>query len=352
MDLRNLTNRAAERFRSVFSKDNRFFYGQADQHQEDYPAEAQPAPVQGAYPNQFSQPQQAGQQPYMQQAYVQGQPMQYQQPYSQQPYSQQPAYPNPQQMPPQQPQAAAYAQGWQAQPYPEQQYAQPAPQAQHLSPQQSQLGQQQLEQQGRNRRVAQHTQPQPQAQEGNLVPFPGSAPEVETRQMDAYVVNITNITGCRQAMTCLRKGQCTLVVMDQLIDKAEVRRYVDMLNGACFALGGTMTRLSARVGFYILAPSGMMVYTDPVTASANAPAPRPQPGMPQQGYASQQGYPSQQSFQAQQPVMQPQYAQPQMAGYAAPQAGYAAQPQPTQSNPFAPPMGQQSQHYNDQPYAL
>ena len=157
-----------------------------------------------------------------------------------------------------------------------------------------------------------------------MVPFPGApAPETqESRQLDAYVVNITNINGCRQAMTCLRKGQCTLVVMDQLVDKAEVRRYVDMLNGACFALGGTMTRLSLKVGFYILAPSGMMVYTDPVTASANA-QPRPQP----MAYAVPQGYtPQQQPFQA----------QPQPA-YTMPQGQYAHQPQNYQAGGYAPP---------------
>ncbi|HSK69935.1 MAG TPA: cell division protein SepF, partial [Candidatus Limnocylindria bacterium] len=183
----------------------------------------------------------------------------------------------------------------------------------------------------RSRRAAQHDARTPQP-EGNIVPFPGveqAAPAPEPRQMDAYVVNVTGINGCRQAMTCLRKGQCTLVVMDQLADKAEVRRYVDMLNGACFALGGTMTRLSLKVGFYLLAPSGMMVYTDPLTASANAPQAAPQgtsqaayaqPGMGQAaGAPSAAQWPAPGAYAP--PAQQPSYAYPQAPfGAGAPQA--------------------------------
>lgn len=309
MDLRELTGRAAERIKSVFSKDNRFFYGTSSNQQQDhYEEEAQPQhPQQGVYPNQYQNQQGFGAPVYQQQP-------QQTQPYYQQP-AQQPVY--------QQPAAQPYHQ-------PQIQYQQPQmeQQAPHLgySPQQAQLNhqapyqaQQQAEPAVRNRRSAQH---QEMPQEGNIVPFPGNGPEMEQKAMDAYVVNVTNITGCRQAMTCLRKGQCTLVVMDQLIDKAEVRRYVDMLNGACFALGGTMTRLSLKVGFYILAPSGMMVYTDPLTASANAPrqqAPhmqqpqyQQQPMQPQHqmNYMQEPGY-AQQAYQQQPQYQQPQYQQPQ-----------------------------------------
>ena len=341
MDLRNLTNKAADRIKSVFSKDNRFFYGTPEHQEEDYQQDAGKAPVQGTYPNTFAQgqhPQPSFQGPYQQQpqpgyqqqfAYPQ-QPMGQQAPYAQQqaPYAQQQPY----QQQPQQPQA------WQAQPYVDPGFQQQQTQA-YASPQQTQLNQQ-MDAGGRNRRAAQHVQ-SPQQQPDNIVPFPGGAPEQEIKSMDAYVVNVTNINGCRQAMSCLRKGQCTLVVMDQLVDKAEVRRYVDMLNGACFALGGTMTRLSVKVGFYILAPSGMMVYTDPITASANAPA-RPQPQM-------QQGM--QQPAYQQQPVYQqaPYQPQPYQQQQPAPQA-YAQQPQ--QQNPYAPPMQQQeaAPAYHQEPH--
>lgn len=331
MDLRGFTDKATQRIKSVFSKDNRFFYGssQNTHAQEGYQEEPhlQNPTVQNAYPNAYQQ----AQQPWVPNAYQQ-QPQQqvYQQPGYQQeaPVNYPPFFNNAQ------PQ-------YQAQPANEMPY-----QHQPYSPQQAQLNQQQTEQTARNRRAAQHMEAH--AQEGNIVQFPGSPQETEKSQMDAYVVNITNINSCRQAMTCLRKGQCTVVVIDQLIDKAEVRRYVDMLNGACFALGGTMTRLSLKVGFYILAPSGMMVYTDPLTASANAPRQQ----MPQQpGFQSQpslqpqMNYPQdsyQQPYQAQ-PNYQPRYQTFQ-------QTQQSAYQQQQQSAPYAPNIQQPQQDYALNPY--
>jgi FtsZ-interacting cell division protein YlmF len=329
MDVRSLTGRVSERIKAVFSKNNRFFYGTSEQHDN-----TRQAPVQGEYPQNY-----AGQPVYQQQAYQQVQQQAYQQPvyqqfaYQQAPYQQPAPYQDYAQQPvPQQWQSPAYHDTDAA-------YAGQPASPQHAQLQMSQSPEQQP---GRNRRVAQHNQ-NPQSTD-NLVQFPGAQqtePET-TRQMDAYVVNITSVTGCRQAMTCLRKGQCTLVVMDQLIDKAEVRRYVDMLSGACFALGGTMTRLSQKVGFYILAPSGMMVYTDPITASANAPArPLQQP--------VSQGQPSYQQP-AYQQMMPPAYSA-QQSPYAPPQQvpGYQQQ---SVTSPYAPPMSaaqpeyQQDAHLN------
>ena len=323
MNVRGLTGRVSERIKAVFSKNNRFFYGAPDQH--DNP---QQAPVQGVYPQDY-----ANQPAYQQQAYQQPQQQAYQQPayqqfaYQRAPYQQPAPYQDYAQQP--------VSQQWQSPAYhdPEAAYA-----VQPISPQHAQLQMSQpQEQPGRNRRVAQHNQ-NPQSGD-NLVQFPGAQQtEPETARMDAYVVNITNVTGCRQAMTCLRKGQCTLVVMDQLIDKAEVRRYVDMLSGACFALGGTMTRLSQKVGFYILAPSGMMVYTDPITASANAPA-RP----PQQAFS--QGQPYQQPMYQQ---MTPPAYSAQQSPYAPPQQAPGYQAQPAAANPYAPPMNAAQPEYQQE----
>ena len=347
MDFRSVLDRATDKFKSVFSRDNSFFYGTAEQEaRQQAVGYDQAPPQQGMYPNpqqggyaapahyQEQPPYQPYQQPVPQQAYAN--PYAYQQPVQQDPYAAPPVY---QQAPPKpayQPQA----------------YQQPVSQPQQaprsfVSPQQAQL-QQQVPQDNvvRNRRAAQHQQAmEQQLPESNVVPFPGSSqPEVqEARQLDAYVVNITNINGCRQAMTCLRKGQCTLVVMDQLVDKAEVRRYVDMLNGACFALGGTMTRLSLKVGFYILAPSGMMVYTDPITASANA-QPRSYAGAVPGGYQQPQ-QPLQAQAQPPFAAPQPQYQQPQPAEYLA--GAYA----PVYQQPYAPPQNPYDAGYEEERYA-
>ncbi len=121
----------------------------------------------------------------------------------------------------------------------------------------------------RNRRADQRRR-----QDENVVPFPdenASGAQKTAQPMDAYVINVSNVAACRQAMICLRKGQCAIIVMDRITDRAETRRYVDMLTGACYALNGTMTRLSSKIGFYLMAPSGMTVYTDAVTSNANNP---------------------------------------------------------------------------------
>lgn len=346
MDLRGFTGRAAQKIKSVFSKDNRFFYGSAqntharENDQEEpqlqnptvhsaYPYAYQQPQPQAWAPNAYQQPKQAYQHPGNQQeapvsySPYQSQPQQYQQPVSEQ---------------------AGFYPGY-------------------SSPQQAQLNQQQAEQTVRNRRAAQHMENP--GQENNIVQFPGNAQDAEKTQVDVYVVNITNINGCRQAMTCLRKGQCTLVVMDQLIDKAEVRRYVDMLNGASFALGGTMTRLSLKVGFYVLAPSGMMVYTDPLTASANAPRQQmpQQPGFqnqgtsqPQMNYAQspyqQQPYPYVQQATNYQPQAQQQNPpQPRYQAYQQqPQTAYQPPYQQAQNNPYLPNVQQPQQDYVSDPY--
>lgn len=357
MDFRSVLDRATDKFRSVFSRDNSFFYGTAEQEARQQNGGYDQAPQQGMYPNPSQQGAAYAQPGYQEPAAYQAAPQAYANPYPyQQPYAQapqQPVYQPPQQdpyaMPGYQQQAAPQ------QLYQQQVYQQPAPQQparSFASPQQAQLQQQAAPQDGtvRNRRAAQHQQLADQPPESNVVPFPGAPmPEAqEARQIDAYVINITGINGCRQAMTCLRKGQCTLVVMDQLVDKAEVRRYVDMLNGACFALGGTMTRLSLKVGFYILAPSGMMVYTDPVTASANA-QPRPQPAA---SYAAPQGYqppfqaPQQSPYAAAAP-QQPQYP-PQQTAY---QAGGYAPPAFQQGTAYAQNQGSYEAGYEEDRYA-
>ena len=156
------------------------------------------------------------------------------------------------------------------------------------------------------------------------------------KQLSACVVNARSIADCRNAIGILRTGDCVIAVMDSIADQAEVRRYVDTLNGACFSLGCTMTRLSARVGVYLLAPAGMQVYTDRTTTQMNAQSRAPQranPGMQQSAFQSpfapQQGQMPYGQAAYQQPVNpfappQPVYAQPQQPAFSEqqPSQGY------------------------------
>ena len=320
--------------KNFFGPNNSFFNGpRAEEDSAYHPAPAGDSGYFTQAPQQQAAPQQSAQ-PYAQQAY-EAQPQQsaYQAPAYQQPYAQ-PAY-----------QQGAYQQpSYQAQPF--QQPAQPAqPQQPAYSASPLQQG---YQPQQRNRRSAQHAQQPQQPEAENVVPFPGIAQQPQqqaqpaaqqsapSKQLSACVVNARSIADCRNAIGILRTGDCVIAVMDSIADQAEVRRYVDTLNGACFSLGCTMTRLSARVGVYLLAPAGMQVYTDRTTTQMNAQSRAPQranAGM-QQGafqspFAPQQGQMPYGQAVYQQPVNpfappQPVYAQPQQPAFSEqqPSQGY------------------------------
>lgn len=283
----------AKRF---FGPDNTFFHGARTQQENDVPQE-EPAPQMEAPMSQ--QPEQNYQQPAYQQAPYQQ--AAYQQP--QQQYQPQPAYQQPQQYQPQVQQSTQnpFQQGYRP-PQPQQSVNEP-----YVAP--------------RNRRSAQHQQPpQPQPQpDPNVVPFPGAAPQPQQpaqpqKATSACVINVRSIADCRNAIGILRSNDCVLAVMDSIADQAEIRRYVDTLNGACFSLGCTMTRLSARVGVYLLAPAGMNVYTDQATTQMNSQSRAPQRQAQPQQQRPMQAAPQQQAF-------RPPYQQ-------APQQGAYQQPSP------------------------
>lgn len=258
--------------------------------------------------------------PYQEQEPVyaqQGQPH-YHQPYPPQGAQQQP-------YPPQNPSYGTYP-TQDTQPfYPQQDaYAQPASNAYQRPEQptyQTQMAPEPPREQQRNPRSRQHTEAAQQPE--NVVPFPGTpqAPAQEQKPVDIYVVNVFNMPSCRQAIGMLRKGHCTLVVTDQLTEKSEIRRFVDILTGACFALNGSIIRLSTKVGFYVLAPAGMTVYMDPAITGANSQmrTAQPQPYQPPIPQAPVQPAPGAYAPQTNNPyAYQPGPADNQQAQYNAP----------------------------------
>ena len=291
MDFRSMLDQVKSAF--VIGKGNTFLHGghpERQQAQDYYEPQQAAAPGQ-AYAPGYQAPYQQPAAPYQTDPFAAPAP---EQGFYQQAPQQQPLY---QQVPQQQPvyqQQPPQKQNYYQQPA-QQGYQQPAGQPAYQQQQnagfQTQMdpfGQERNRRGGRHRDAASdapmYAQPQPE----NLVQFPAAAQQTQPEQhagaVDAYVINVFNLNSCRQAMSCLRRGQCTLIVMDQLFDKGEIRRYVDMLTGACYALNGTMTRLSAKIGFYIMAPAGMTVYTDPTTSNANSA--RPAAGTPGFGAAS------------------------------------------------------------------
>ena len=311
---------AKENFFSRFKntavrKMNRFLYGERDSgygyssgavydmDEPPYEPEQQPAPRRrrGQYREErYAQEEQRmnDQQPMYQQPAYQQAPYQqqaYQQPYPQQGYPQQQAY--------QQPQAP---------------YQQPV----------TQFTAQMDEQRARNPQAQQPEQPK-------VVPFPGSySGEQEARPASVRVITIRGFNDCRSAISYLRAGEILLVVMDGIQDQAEMRRYVDMLAGACFSLSASITKVS-RYGSYLAAPGQVSVWADPVISQMNgsgrrARAPQPQsPYRPAQGDYQQQAYPDYGRQDPQSPY-QPPYVQQSAADGT---EFYPRQPQPTPEQP-------------------
>ncbi len=132
-----------------------------------------------------------------------------------------------------------------------------------------------------------------------MVPFPGAytgeqpMPEQQAQpaQMGICVLNLRNNSECRLAISMLRQGNALMVIMENVGDTAEMRRYVDTLSGACFSLNATITKVS-RHGAYLLAPASFAVMADAATSQMNSMR-RPQQA-PQRAQAHQNAYAPQQ----------------------------------------------------------
>ena len=245
---------------------------------------------------------------------------QQQQMYQQQAYQQQAPYPQGYQQ-------QAYQQGYQ-QPYqqqPQQAYQQPV----------TQFAAQVEEQRSRN---PQAQQPDPQ----KVVPFPGSysgeQPQ-DAKPASVRVITIRGFNDCRSAISYLRAGEILLVVMDGIQDQAEMRRYVDMMAGACFSLSASITKVS-RYGSYLAAPGQVSVWADPVISQMNGTGRRAaRPAQPQNSYRTYQGDYQQgaaQGYGYQEPAPQNAYHPyaPNVQNAAADGTEfYARQPQPTPEQP-------------------
>ena len=241
---------------------------------------------------------------------------QQQQMYQQQAYQQQAPYP-------QGFQQQAYQQGYQ-QPYqqqPQQAYQQPV----------TQFAAQVEEQRSRN---PQAQQPDPQ----KVVPFPGSYSGEQPQEVKPASVRVITIRGfndCRSAISYLRAGEILLVVMDGIQDQAEMRRYVDMMAGACFSLSASITKVS-RYGSYLAAPGQVSVWADPVISQMNGTGRRAaRPAQPQNSYRTYQGEYQQgaaQGYGYQEPAPQNAY-NPYAQSAADGTEFYARQPQPTPEQP-------------------
>ena len=177
----------------------------------------------------------------------------------------------------QQPQQNMYQQNMYQQPMQEMQQMQQMQQNTWQQPQQNMYQQQ----------PAENAQPQ-QQENPNVVPFPNAQQQAENNAPACCVINARNVSECYSAIVQLRSGSMVIVVLENINDTMEMRHYVDMLSGACYALKGTITKLS-RHGAYLIAPNHMRVCVDAATNQFNSPASRMQrPQSPLQQQMPQQ----------------------------------------------------------------
>ena len=180
-----------------------------------------------------------------------------------------------------------------------------------------------------------------QAQQGNVVPFPGMirGPEGNYYAHVEYVVLLRSRNECTKVIEYIKANASVFLNMEFIANDSERQRCVDMLSGAAYTLGCTLSKISQR-GIYLISSPSVYVVIDPAMQKfAAAPESqgyvRPEYGSPAnygaaaQGYAAQpaQGYGAPAGNYAQ-PVMGARTAAyAQQSGHAAaqPNAAYAAQ---------------------------
>ena len=261
-------------FNTLKNKAETIFYEQSDV-ENGYNYAAAPQENGNPYENPYTEQGNAFEQGYQQNTWQQPQQNMYQQPMQEMQQMQQNTW--------QQPQQSMYQQPMQQNTWQQPQqsmYQQPMQQMQQNTwqqPQQSMYQQQ----------PAENAQPQ-QQENPNVVPFPNAQQQAENNAPACCVINARNVSECYSAIVQLRSGSMVIVVLENINDTMEMRHYVDMLSGACYALKGTITKLS-RHGAYLIAPNHMRVCVDAATNQFNSPASRMQrPQSPLQQQMPQQ----------------------------------------------------------------
>ena len=152
----------------------------------------------------------------------------------------------------------------------------------------------------------QHQQSQQPQQPNNVLPFPGMirGPEGNLYAHVEYVVLLRSRNECTKVIEYIKANASVFLNMEFIANDSERQRCVDMLSGAAYTLGCTLSKISQR-GIYLISSPSVYVVIDPAMQKyATAP--------------EAQGY------------VRPEYASPsaygagsQSAAYGAQQGGYA-----------------------------
>lgn len=167
--------------------------------------------------------------------------------------------------------------------------------------------------------------PQPQ-QPDNVVPFPGTF-QATTGQGYAHierVVQLMSRDNCYHIIDFMKNGESVIVNIENIASDTEVQHCIDLLSGAAYTLGCSISKFSTQRRAYLIAPATIQVLLDEPTQRMNgarstreggretsrrARSYASQDNAPQQGYGNQapQGAGPYQGNNMYQQEQQPQY---------------------------------------------
>ena len=106
--------------------------------------------------------------------------------------------------------------------------------------------------------------PETVRQEGNISYMPG---QFVTENGQAYkhverVAQLVSVAACFRIMEFMRNGETVVVNTEAITNDADVQRCLDMLAGAAFTLGCSLTKITSIKRAYLIAPQSVLVLQD------------------------------------------------------------------------------------------
>ena len=98
----------------------------------------------------------------------------------------------------------------------------------------------------------------------NIVPFPSLfvGDDGRTYAHVERVAQVLSPSACFRVMEFMRNGESVIINSESIGNEAEVQRCLDMISGAAFTLGCSMTRLTQGNRAWLVAPGSVLVMQD------------------------------------------------------------------------------------------
>jgi len=166
--------------------------------------------------------------------------------------------------------------GWQNNYQPQQPvYQQPAPQQNgwqnNYQPQQNAYQQEQPQQPQWQQQPQQAQQTAPQQNDHNVVAFPGTFQAANGRAY-SHIERVTQLVSrenCYTIIDFMKNGESVILNIESIQSEQEIQHCIDLLSGAAYTLGCTITKLSSQRRCYLIAPPSVQVLPDEFTQKLN-----------------------------------------------------------------------------------